>query len=111
LNLRGSIVPILDLRMRFQLERAEYTPLTVIIVMSVESAAGRRDIGMVVDGVSDVIDVDSSKVKDTPDFGSQANTDFIRGLATVGDHMVMLLDVDRLVGGDVTAAAAVEAAA
>src|SRR3954471_23239906 len=53
LNLRGSIVPIVDLRMRFSLERAEYTPLTVIIVLSVESSVGRRDFGVVVDGVSD----------------------------------------------------------
>jgi purine-binding chemotaxis protein CheW len=57
LNLRGSIVPIVDLRMRFSLPRAEYTPLTVIIVLSVESPQGRRDFGLVVDGVSDVIDV------------------------------------------------------
>jgi purine-binding chemotaxis protein CheW len=106
LNLRGSIVPIIDLRTRFRLERAEYTALTVIIVMSVESPAGRRDIGMVVDGVSDVIDVDSTKIKPAPDLGSQATTDFIRGLAAVADHMVMLLDMDRLIGGDVSAAAA-----
>ncbi len=106
LNLRGSIVPIIDLRMRFQLERAEYTALTVIIVLSVESAAGRRDIGMVVDGVSDVIDVDSAKVKPAPDLGVQAGTDFIRGLATVGENMVMLLDVDKLIGNDAVASAA-----
>jgi purine-binding chemotaxis protein CheW len=111
LNLRGSIVPIIDLRMRFHLERAEYTPLTVIIVLSVESASGRRDIGMVVDGVSDVIDVESSRVKPAPDLGGQTNTDFIRGLASVADHMVMLLDVDRLVGGDVVANAALPAVA
>src|SRR5712671_231992 len=89
LNLRGSIVPIIDLRMRFQLERAEYTALTVIIVLSVESATGRRDIGMVVDGVSDVIDVDNSRVKPTPDLGAQMNTDFIHGLASVAETMVM----------------------
>ncbi|HYM36582.1 MAG TPA: chemotaxis protein CheW [Steroidobacteraceae bacterium] len=111
LNLRGSIVPIIDLRMRFHLESAEYTPLTVIIVLSVESATGRRDIGMVVDGVSDVIDIDSSRVKPAPDLGMQANTDFIRGLATVAEHMVMLLDVDRLVSGDVAGSAALPAVA
>ena len=61
LNLRGSIVPIVDMRMRFNLERAEYTPLTVIIVLSVESPVGRRDFGVVVDGVSDVIDVASER--------------------------------------------------
>ena len=111
LNLRGSIVPIIDMRMRFHLEHAEYTPLTVIIVLSVESTSGRRDLGMVVDGVSDVIDVDSARIKPAPDLGGQANTDFIRGLASVADHMVMLLDVDRLVGGDVVAEAALPAAA
>ena len=111
LNLRGSIVPIIDLRMRFHLERAEYTALTVIIVMSVESAAGRRDIGMVVDGVSDVIDVDNSKVKPAPDLGSQGTTDFIRGLAPLGDNMVMLLDMDKLVGGDISANAVIPDAA
>src|SRR3954467_9302872 len=63
LNLRGSIVPIVDLRMRFSLDRAEYTSVTVIIVLSVQSGAGRRDFGVVVDGVSDVVDVDASAVK------------------------------------------------
>jgi purine-binding chemotaxis protein CheW len=111
LNLRGSIVPIIDLRMRFNLERAEYTPLTVIIVLSVESPSGRRDIGMVVDGVSDVIQVDNNKIKPTPDLGAQTNTDFIRGLATVAEHMVMMLDVDKLVGGDVVTGATLPEAA
>ena len=102
LNLRGSIVPIVDLRMRFNLQRAEYTPLTVIIVLSVESAVGRRDFGLVVDGVSDVIDVLASDVKPTPEFGEHVSTEFIQGLAAVSGRMVMLLDIDHLIGGDVT---------
>lgn len=101
LNLRGSIVPIVDLRMRFNLERAEYTPLTVIIVLSVESSVGRRDFGVVVDGVSDVIDVASSDVKPAPELGEQVSTEFIEGLAAVSGRMVMLLDIDTLIGGDV----------
>jgi purine-binding chemotaxis protein CheW len=105
LNLRGSIVPIVDLRMRFSLERAEYTPLTVIIVLSVESAVGRRDFGVVVDGVSDVIDVAASDVKPAPELGSQVSTEFIEGLAAVSGRMVMLLDIDQLIGGDVTGVA------
>ncbi len=105
LNLRGSIVPIVDLRMRFMLQRAEYTPLTVIIVLSVESAAGRRDFGMVVDGVSDVIDVAGSDIKPTPDLGNQVSTEFIEGLAAVSDRMVMLLDIDKLIGGEITSIA------
>jgi len=102
LNLRGSIVPIVDLRMRFTLERAEYTPLTVIIVLSVESAVGRRDFGVVVDGVSDVIDVPVGDVKPAPELGSHVSTEFIEGLAAVAGRMVMLLDIDQLIGRDVT---------
>lgn len=106
LNLRGSIVPIVDLRMRFMLKHAEYTPLTVIIVLSVESPAGRRDFGVVVDGVSDVIDVASTDIKPAPDLGNQVSTEFIEGLASVSDHMVMLLDIDRLIGGEILSVAA-----
>ncbi len=111
LNLRGSIVPIVDLRMRFSLERAEYTPLTVIIVLSVESPVGRRDFGLVVDGVSDVIDVGASDVKPVPDMGERVSTEFIEGLAAVSGRMLMLLDIDQLIGGDVTGAALLPAAA
>src|SRR5580700_6622250 len=105
LNLRGSIVPIVDLRMRFSLDRAEYTTVTVIIVVSVISAAGRRDFGVVVDGVSDVVDVDTAEVKAAPDLGTRAATDYIRGLVPVADRMVVLLDIDRLIGADMTALA------
>ncbi len=105
LNLRGSIVPIVDLRMRFSLDRAEYTTVTVIIVVSVMSAAGRRDFGVVVDGVSDVVDVNSAEVKAAPELGSKAATDYIRGLVPVSDRMVVLLDIDRLIGTDMTSLA------
>jgi purine-binding chemotaxis protein CheW len=111
LNLRGSIVPIVDLRMRFSLQRAEYTALTVIIVLSVESAVGRRDFGLVVDGVSDVIDVPVGDVKPSPELGEQVSTDFIEGLAAVSGRMVMLLDIDKLIGADVTGVAPLPAAA
>jgi purine-binding chemotaxis protein CheW len=111
LNLRGSIVPIVDMRMRFSLDRAEYTPLTVIIVLSVESHAGRRDIGVVVDGVSDVIDVAAADIKPAPQLGEQVNTEFIEGLAAVSGRMVMLLDIDKLIGGDVAGAAPLPVAA
>lgn len=100
LNLRGSIVPIVDLRMRFSLDRAEYTTVTVIIVVSVMSAAGRRDFGVVVDGVSDVVDVNTAEVKTAPDLGARGATDYIRGLVPVSERMVVLLDIDRLIGSD-----------
>lgn len=103
LNLRGSIVPIVDLRMRFSLDRAEYTTVTVIIVVSVISAAGRRDFGVVVDGVSDVVDVNPEQVKAAPELGAKGATDYIRGLVPVAERMVVLLDIDRLIGSDMTA--------
>src|ERR1700761_5212595 len=100
LNLRGSIVPIVDLRMRFALDQVEYTAVTVIIVVSVMSAAGRRDFGVVVDGVSDVVDVNIEEVKAAPELGAKGATDYIRGLVPVADRMVVLLDIDRLIGTD-----------
>ncbi len=103
LNLRGSIVPIVDLRMRFALDRAEYTTITVIIVVSVLAAAGRRDFGVVVDGVSDVVDVLTVEVRPAPELGAQGATDYIRGLVPVADRMVVLLDIDRLIGSDMAA--------
>jgi purine-binding chemotaxis protein CheW len=102
LNLRGSIVPIVDLRKRFSLEQAEYTAITVIIVLTVRSDAGRRDFGVVVDGVSDVVDVEADAVRPTPDLGSRAATDHIRGLVPLNERMVVLLDIDRLIGSQLT---------
>ena len=100
LNLRGSIVPIVDLRMRFALERAEYTTVTVIIVMSVVTPSGSRDFGVVVDGVSDVVDVNSSEIKPAPELGTRAATDYLLGLVSIAERMVVLLDIDRLIGRD-----------
>lgn len=96
LNLRGTIVPIIDMRMRFRLSSVEYTPVTVIIVLTVQTERGIHVFGIVVDSVSDVLDVKASDVKAKPDFGAAVNTDFINGLATVGENMVMLLDIDKL---------------
>lgn len=96
LNLRGTIVPVVDLRMRFHLEQIDYTRTTVIVVINIETNAGRRVIGIVADGVSDVINVPVENVKDAPDFGTKVHTDFISGLATIDENMVMLLDIDRL---------------
>jgi purine-binding chemotaxis protein CheW len=96
LNLRGTIVPIIDMRMRFNLEKVEYNPVTVIIVLSVKTESGQHVFGIVVDGVSDVLDVTAADIKATPDFGAAVNTDFISGLATKSERMVMLLDIDKL---------------
>ena len=108
LNLRGSIVPIVDMRMQFNLDRAEYTAITVIIVLSVQSRKGPRDFGIVVDGVSDVVDVNAAQVKPAPDLGSREATEHIRGLMPLGDRMVVLLDIDRLISGQLPGMSAEE---
>ena len=100
LNLRGTIVPIIDMRMRFNLENTEYTPTTVVIVLSVKSETGERVIGIVVDAVSDVLNVTPENMKETPDFGSSVDTQFISGLASIDENMVMLLDVDKMFNAD-----------
>ena len=96
LNLRGTIVPIIDLRMRFNLELKEYTSTTVIVIISIEAPTGNRVIGVIVDGLSDVLDVSLEDIKPAPDFGVNIRTEFIDGLATIDDTMIMLLDIDKL---------------
>jgi len=95
-NLRGEIVPIIDLRERFNLEHSEYTNLTVVVVLQAELRGKNRTMGVVVDSVSDVMHVDKNDIQSSPDFGTKVSTDFINGLASVNDRMVMLLDVSKL---------------
>lgn len=98
LNLRGSIVPILDLRVRFALPDAAISPLTVIIVLSLHTAAGQRDCGVVVDSVSDVVDIAPDAIKPAPQLhAGRGSSEFIAGIATVDEQMLILLDIDRLV--------------
>lgn len=113
LNLRGEIIPIVDLRVRFGMAELEYLPTTVVIVLRVNGRSGvRRTMGIVVDGVSDVLNIAETMVKPTPDFGAVVNTEFISGLATVDGRMVMLIDIDRLLtSGDLTDEAFEESAA
>lgn len=98
INLRGTIVPIVDLRTRFDLESIEYNKTTVVIVLKVIAAEGaERTMGFVVDAVSEVYNVSSEQLKPSPDFGSVVSTEFIKGLATVDEKMVILLDIDHLI--------------
>ncbi|MCB1972845.1 MAG: purine-binding chemotaxis protein CheW, partial [Geminicoccaceae bacterium] len=84
INLRGAIVPILDLRERFGLSTAEYGRTTVVVVLKVARADHEIVMGIVVDAVSDVHNLASEEIKDTPDFGSSVDIRYARGLATVG---------------------------
>ncbi|ALG67173.1 chemotaxis protein CheW [Beggiatoa leptomitoformis] len=96
INLRGLIVPIIDLRLRFGLARLEYGLMTVVVVLKVLSAGRERTMGIVVDAVSDVYDISDEDIKPPPDFGSVISIEFIKGLATVGEKMVIMLDIDKL---------------
>jgi purine-binding chemotaxis protein CheW len=100
LNLRGSIIPVVDLRMRFSLEKAQYDAVTVIIVLSVKCRSGQRSFGVVVDGVSDVVDVDTTQIRPSPDLGSSAATDHIHGILPTAERMIILLDIDKLLAGE-----------
>lgn len=100
LNLRGSIVPIIDLRERFGMETTEYSPVTVVIVLCVKNAQGDNVMGIVADAVSDVLDIKISDVKETPKLGSKIDTLYMRGMYVGEKQMVMLLDVDKLLDSE-----------
>jgi purine-binding chemotaxis protein CheW len=92
LNLRGAIVPVLDLRLRFGLSREGYSSTTVTVIITV---AGRL-FGIVVDAVSDVLDVEQNNVRPVPDMGTAVDTEYLKGLTSIGERMVLLLDADKL---------------
>ena len=92
LNLRGAIVPVIDLRLRFGLVREEYNATTVTVIITVSG----RQFGVVVDAVSDVLDVKDDAIRPVPDMGTTVDTEYLKGLTSVGDRMVLLLDADKL---------------
>ena len=99
INIRGTVIPIIDLRQCFGMEAIEYGPLTVVLVLQVKSPGNEcREIGIVVDAVSDVHSLQSSEIKPAPKLGQQIDTSFVRGMVTIDDHMAILLDVDILLG-------------
>ena len=93
-NLRGIIVPVIDMRIKFGLAEAKYDSFTVVIILRV---AGRV-IGVVVDGVSDVVRLAPSEVKPAPGLGSIVDSGFLAGLATQGDRMILLLEIEKFLG-------------
>jgi purine-binding chemotaxis protein CheW len=96
LNLRGSIVPIIDMRRRIGIASIEPSALTVIIVLSVEGTKGRREFGLVVDGVSDVVDLAPDEIKDAPEISECDREHLISGIAHAGERMILILDIDRV---------------
>ena len=97
LDLRGTIVPIIDLRIRLNMDKVEYHPTTVIIVLSVIGEDDNNHmVGAVVDAVSDVLDIDDEEIKTAPSIATRINDRYIHGMVTRGERMVVLLDVDLL---------------
>jgi purine-binding chemotaxis protein CheW len=92
INLRGTIVPVVDMRLKFRLERAEYTALTVMIVLNVAD----RVVGMVVDSVSDVVQLGAEQVRAVPEIGATIDRQFLTGIGTLDERMLILLDIERL---------------
>ncbi len=92
INLRGVVVPIIDLRIKFNFAKAEYNEFTVVIILNV----GARVVGVVVDGVSDVITLSPEQIKPAPSLGNNTDTSHIIGFGTLDDRMRILMDVERL---------------
>jgi purine-binding chemotaxis protein CheW len=101
INLRGAVVPILDLRRRFGLEAIPFGPTTVVIVVRVAGGQDGRTVGIVVDAVSEVYNVDASDTRLPPDMCGSVDTVFVKALATVEEKMLILLDIDRLIGNSI----------
>jgi len=102
INLRGVIVPVVDLRLKFKLGSATYDEFTVMIVLNLKG----KVIAAVVDGVSDVVRVEPSDIRPTPEFGGIIDTRYISGIATVGERMLILLDIEALIlSADITGVA------
>lgn len=100
LDLRGTIVPIVDLRARLALEQVEYSTITVVIVLSVEVKEENYVIGIVVDTVSDVLDVVQTDIKKAPNFGTRVETKFISGMVMTESEMIVLMDIDKMLNPD-----------
>lgn len=96
LNLRGTVVPVLDMRLRFSLAEAGFTPTTAVIVVSVEGRDAPRLCGIVVDEVADVVDLKTESLRDAPALTNTSSSTYLKNLAVVGDTMVMLLETSAL---------------
>jgi purine-binding chemotaxis protein CheW len=92
INLRGTIVPIVDLRIKFNVGTADYTPFTVVIILNI----GSRVVGIVVDSVSDVTMLRQDQIRPAPEFAATVDTKYINGLCTLGERMLIVVDIERL---------------
>ncbi|MBL7205688.1 MAG: purine-binding chemotaxis protein CheW [Desulfobacteraceae bacterium] len=99
INLRGKVIPVIDLRLRFGMGEIDYNERTCIIVVEVEGEAGVVLTGVVVDSVSEVLNIKAEDIEDTPTFGTKLNTDYLLGMAKMEGSVKILLDIDRVLTG------------
>ena len=99
INLRGQVIPVIDLRAKFGMDTAEKTEETCIIVVEISQNGRDFSTGIVVDHVQEVLDIDGKNIEESPNFGSNVNTDFILGMGKVGESVKILLDIDKVLSG------------
>ena len=100
INLRGKVIPVMDLRLRFGMKEIDYSERTCIVVVEIEGTSGTVMIGVVVDSVSEVLNIKGEDVEETPTFGAKMNTDYILGMAKMEGGVKILLDIDRVLSED-----------
>ncbi|HZX33435.1 MAG TPA: chemotaxis protein CheW [Rhodocyclaceae bacterium] len=96
INLRGAVVPVVDLAVRFGRPAREVTKRSCIVIVEVETGKGWQEMGIVVDAVSEVLEIPASEIEPAPEFGARIRIDFISGMGKVDGHFVVLLDIDRV---------------
>lgn len=99
INLRGQVIPVVDLRAKFGMETAAVTEQTCIIVVEIAQGARTSSTGIVVDHVQEVLDIAGQSIEEPPQFGAAVDTDFILGMGKIGDSVKILLDIDRVLSG------------
>jgi len=100
INLRGQVIPVIDLRLRFGMKEIGYTERTCIIVVEIKQESGKIIIGIVVDSVSEVLNIKGEEIEPTPTFGTRLNTEYILGMAKISGGVKILLDIDRVLTSD-----------
>ena len=100
INLRGKVIPVIDLRLRFGMNENCYTERTCIVVVEIDGAGGKLHIGVVVDSVSEALNIKGADIEDTPSFGTTLDTEYILGMAKTGGGVKILLEIDRVLSNN-----------
>ena len=100
INLRGQVIPVIDLRAKFGMETVDETEETCIIVVEITQGTKKFSTGIVVDRVQEVLDINAENIEEAPQFGSSVNTDFILGMGKVNESVKILLDINKVLGGE-----------